>query len=436
MSAYRGLLQAKNAHLHTLLRRKHVVGVGVGYKNRRGQFSDELSLVVLVREKIPPAALPEEDLIPPEVGGVRTDVVKVGDLRAMNAHTQRYRPTPAGVSLGHYQVTAGTLGCLVYERTSGERLILSNNHVLANTNQALAGDPILQPAPADGGQVGRDTLAYLERFIPLRFTTEPATCTLAMAYAALGNRLARWLGASHRLQAYQLNPHAANRVDAALARPIRQDDLLEDVLELGSVSGATRAELGMAVLKSGRTSGLTQGTITVLEASLRIAYGEERAALFEGQIVTTPMSQGGDSGSLLVSAEGHHAVGLLFAGSSQATIFNPIQDVLEALQVDLLTPDQTPKNRQTLVERAQAVRRAYAPMLMAKPNVVGVGLGLRRRQGKRTDEVCLVVMVERKVPKGLLHPEEVIPSEIEGVPVDVRQVGRLIAQSKRSTNAR
>ncbi len=237
MSAYRGLLQAKNAHLHTLLRRKHVVGVGVGYKNRRGQFSDELSLVVLVREKIPPAALPEEDLIPPEVGGVRTDVVKVGDLRAMNAHTQRYRPTPAGVSLGHYQVTAGTLGCLVYERTSGERLILSNNHVLANTNQALAGDPILQPAPADGGQVGRDTLAYLERFIPLRFTTEPATCTLAMAYAALGNRLARWLGASHRLQAYQLNPHAANRVDAALARPIRQDDLLEDVLELGSVSG-------------------------------------------------------------------------------------------------------------------------------------------------------------------------------------------------------
>ena len=58
-------------------------------------------------------------------------------------------------------------------------------------------------------------------------------------------------------------------------------------------------------------------------------------AQFENQIVSTPMSQGGDSGSLLVDADSRRAVGLLFAGSSQATVFNPIQTVLDALGVTI-----------------------------------------------------------------------------------------------------
>lgn len=78
-------------------------------------------------------------------------------------------------------------------------------------------------------------------------------------------------------------------------------------------------------------------------------------------------------------------------------------------------------------QRAQAVKRAYASQLMAKANVVGVGVGYCQRQGQRTDQVGLVVMVNKKLPATQLAPEDVIPHEIEGVPVDVQEVGEIRA---------
>jgi hypothetical protein len=85
------------------------------------------------------------------------------------------------------------------------------------------------------------------------------------------------------------------------------------------------------VRKSGRTTELTTGQIHVLETTVNIQYGDQTAR-FEGQIVTGPMSEPGDSGSLLVASDALLAVGLLFAGSEQATIYNPIQDVLDELE--------------------------------------------------------------------------------------------------------
>jgi hypothetical protein len=96
------------------------------------------------------------------------------------------------------------------------------------------------------------------------------------------------------------------------------------------------ATLGQNVRKSGRTTDFTTGTVTLLNATVNVAYGATQTARFEGQIITTPMSQGGDSGSLIVDGTENKAVGLLFAGSAQATIFfNPIQEVLDALQINL-----------------------------------------------------------------------------------------------------
>jgi hypothetical protein len=69
-----------------------------------------------------------------------------------------------------------------------------------------------------------------------------------------------------------------------------------------------------------------------MEATVDVSYGE-RTARFEGQMVSGPMSEPGDSGSLLVAADSLLAVGLLFAGSQQATIFNPIEAVLSGLDV-------------------------------------------------------------------------------------------------------
>ena len=75
--------QAKLVHKAAILSRPNVVGLGVGYKLRRGAATDELSVVVLVRQKVPLAGLTDEAVIPQELEGVRTDVVEVGDLRAL-----------------------------------------------------------------------------------------------------------------------------------------------------------------------------------------------------------------------------------------------------------------------------------------------------------------------------------------------------------------
>ena len=120
------------------------------------------------------------------------------------------------------------------------------------------------------------------------------------------------------------------------------------------------------------------------------------------------------------------AVGLLFAGSDQATIHNPIQPVLDSLNVSISRPSaHSLANRQASIDKAQAIRQSYQEMLMSKENVVGVGVGLRHQGGKRTDEVGLVVFVRQKVPKALLKTEDVIPDQIEGIPVDVKEVGEL-----------
>jgi hypothetical protein len=328
------LRRAKDMHKEELLAKENVVGVGLAEKRIDGTPTGTVTVVALVRKKIPRAGLDPKEMVPSHVDGIPTDVLEVGDLKAQQARTDRWRPAPGGVSVGHYRITAGTLGCLVRDRVSGARLILSNNHVLANGNDASIEDPILQPGTADGGREESDTIAFLERFVPIDYSLEPATCGLARGLADVANFLARLAGSKHRLQAIRADPAAVNRVDAALARPIEDSIVSDEIVDIGRVSGTLPASLGLAVRKSGRTTGLTTGEITVIEATVDVGY-DERMARFEGQLLTSPMSEPGDSGSLLVAADSLQAVGLLFAGSTQTTIYNPITDVLSALAVTL-----------------------------------------------------------------------------------------------------
>jgi hypothetical protein len=325
----------KDAHKEVILSKPNVVGIGVGYKIKGQQKTSDLSVVVLVRQKIPQAGLTAEMMVPQRVDTIPTDVIEVGEIKALQARTDRWRPAPGGVSIGHYQITAGTFGAVVRDRTTNERLILSNNHVLANSNNANPGDAILQPGAADGGQAAQDTIAHLVRFCPIQFSIDEGNCDIANTFANLGNALAQLLGSKHRLKAFQADPAATNLVDAAVARPINDADILNNILEIGEVSGKMEAVLGMPVRKSGRTTELTTGEITLLDATVNVSYGIGRIAQFDGQIVSGPMSQGGDSGSLLVAGDSLQAVGLLFAGSEQTTIYNPIQAVLDCLEVDL-----------------------------------------------------------------------------------------------------
>jgi hypothetical protein len=165
--------------------------------------------------------------------------------------------------------------------------------------------------------------------------TAPGICGLAQTYASIGNSIAELLGSKHRLDTFQSNPQATNLVDAAVARPINDSDVLDEILEIGVVQGSVEATLGMNVRKSGRTTELTTGQINLLNATIDVSYGSGRTARFENQLVSGPMSQGGDSGSLVVAGDELKAVGLLFAGSSQSTIFSPIQAVLDCLGVTI-----------------------------------------------------------------------------------------------------
>ena len=160
------------------LAKKNVVGVGIGYKTVRGKQTDSPAVVALVRTKEALPNLRSEDRIPQFAKGLRhTDVMEVGDIKALS-YTNKERPAPGGVSIGHYKITAGTLGSLVRDKNTGQVLILSNNHVLANSNDATLGDPILQPGPIDGGKLGRDEIGTLKDYIPIDFNLSGGSCPI------------------------------------------------------------------------------------------------------------------------------------------------------------------------------------------------------------------------------------------------------------------
>lgn len=311
-----------------LLGRANVVAAGIGYKVTAGRTTDRISIACSVVEKKPLAQLAEGDRVPEEVDGFPTDVVETGVIRALQSRTGRHRPAPGGVSIGHPAITAGTLGCLV--RKDGDRLILSNNHVLANSNDASVGDAIYQPGPYDGGG-GDDVIATLEDFVPIQFPGGVSECGIGQGIAGAANLAARLLGSGTRLEAVRIQQED-NLVDAAVARPVSDDVVVDEILEVGTIAGVVEGRLGMAVEKSGRTTGHTRGQITQVDVTVNVSYGTNRVALFTDQLMAGPMSQGGDSGSVVLDAE-RNLLGLLFAGSDSTTIFNRIQNVFTLLDV-------------------------------------------------------------------------------------------------------
>jgi len=239
------IAEAKEGSKEALLEMPNVVGVGVGYQLKQGEPTGDYAIVVMVSRKLPLPALAPEAVLPHSMQGVNIDVIEVGEIRALQARTDKWRPAPGGVSIGHYKITAGTFGTIVRDRETNERLILSNNHVLANSNDASPGDDILQPGPIDGGSVSNDRIATLERFCPIEFTTEPGACDITNTYVSVGNAIADLLGSKHRVDSHQANPQATNMVDAAVAKPLNDDDVLDEILEVGTVQGTLEASLGM-----------------------------------------------------------------------------------------------------------------------------------------------------------------------------------------------
>jgi hypothetical protein len=301
----------------SLLGKDNVVGVGLGYKIKDGQQTEKPSVMVLVSQKLPADLLSSGDAVPRTVGNQPTDVLEVGHLFAGGSEAtmaapapqevdaltlaERVRPVRPGYSVGHFAITAGTIGAGCYDLASAPGIppryyILSNNHVLANSNNANIGDPVLQPGRFDGGTLPADAIGRLARFVPIKFD---GSC---------------------------------NNVDAAIAEvPFHLID--RDVYWNGYPSSIGKAAtVGMLLKKTGRTTNFTTGRVTAIGATVNVNYGGGLVARFCNQIIASNMSAGGDSGSLVMDTE-NNPIGLLFAGSGVATILNPIALVQLALQV-------------------------------------------------------------------------------------------------------
>jgi Peptidase family S64 len=293
-----GAIVAQERHTNSLLQNTDVVGTAIGV-DARGQGV----IKIYVRR----AGVRG---VPATLDGIRVVVEVTGDLIAFAPpasidRTARFaRPVPIGVSTGHPQVSAGTIGCRV---TDGANVYaLSNNHVYAIENRASIGDNALQPGPSDGGVNPDDAIGTLHDFQPIDFS-----------------------------------PSASNQIDAAIS--------LASTATLGNATppdgfGMPRsqtlpASVGLRVMKYGRTTGLTKGRIDAINAIIYVNY-DSGVAQFVNQIVIKPgtFSAGGDSGSLVVAQSGTNArkpVGLVFAGSGVISIANPIGPVLERFGVTI-----------------------------------------------------------------------------------------------------
>lgn len=323
-------------HKVKLLGMDNVIGVGIGPKLVReaATGSPKHSIVILVRQKVPLDELHVSQVVPKEIDGVETDVIEVGDIRLLG-RTERSTPVQPGMSIGHYKITAGTFGALVRDKTTGEPLILSNNHVIANgtngqDNRGQVGDPVLHPGPHDGGKID-DVIGRVARFAPVhRMMTSP-TCLRAAAAEKCMNAMCRMMAPAYVFKVLR-QTEKDNLIDAAVAKPVNLRSLRPEILDVGAISGMVKAEVGMPVIKSGRTTGVTKGVIRALDVTVQVDMGDGEQAVFQDQILATPMSQGGDSGAIVLN-EQRQAVGLLFAGSDKTTIFNKIQHVMNQLAI-------------------------------------------------------------------------------------------------------
>lgn len=303
-----------------------VNGVSSGTKVRNGVNTGEPCIVVYVPKKKPLSELKPNEIIPTHIDGKIVDIQEA-TFKALSimpppvrprvvwtpggSRIAKYRPALGGISVGHPAITAGTIGTGAYWQS--KRVLLSNNHVLADCNLAEIGDAIYQPGAYDGGGSG-DTLATLSDFI--RVIPEGTNET--------------------------------NEVDAAIAEPVVQSDLSMEIADLtDAVLTSKPAEVGMRITKSGRTTSVTENVVAAVDLAGRIDYGDFIAA-FVNQILVNNTEEdgaflaGGDSGSACmevpVIGDPTAIVGLCFAGSMFLSIVCPIAPIISGFGLTFTVP--------------------------------------------------------------------------------------------------
>lgn len=286
-----------------------IQGMGLGERYTQGKQQKDLALRVYVEKKKPLSKVKNkvpENLTIPGLGVFHTDVIEIGKVQ-QESMTQKVRPAMPGSGLAHIKVSVGTFGCLVLKKQDPKSLyILSNSHVLADAGTARLGDKIIQPGRYDGGKAPTDIIAKLSDFKPFVFGKNGYPNFIDAAIAKVP--------ASKVVMAIRIIGRAPTGVSKFLRR-------------------------GMNVHKVGRTTDYTVGKITDINYRLYLKYkkpgGKSGFVGLKDQVLCTRYTAAGDSGAVVMNTRGK-LIGLHFAGSQSASIFNRIEHVFRQLDLELL----------------------------------------------------------------------------------------------------
>ncbi|EGO89309.1 serine protease [Clostridium botulinum C] len=283
------------------LNKSNVVGIGLGYKIKNGFNTFQKCLSVFVTNKLPLCNIPSNDMVPSYYYGIPTDVINTGAFHLQKL-TKRVRPVPGGYNIGPALIKeGGTLGCVV---TDGKYYyLLTCNHTITLEESVPLNYSITQPSGVYGGKDPEDVIANLSKYIPLKYSTS--------------------------------TQQGVNYVDCAIAKISNPSEVSPEIAFLSSIRGIAKPSLGLYVQKVGEASELTNGTITSIGTT--ILFNEPQGkSIFLNQITTNKMGDFGDSGAILFNRN-VRAVGLLMSGNETRSTFNPIETVLKALDVKLIT---------------------------------------------------------------------------------------------------
>jgi|SRR6185436_14830409 len=283
----------------------NIVAVGISEKTTVGAKTGALSLCFYVEKKIPKSKIRAGKLVPPVIASgdgaaVLTDIKPIGRIRP--EVQKKLRPVQSGFSVGHKDITAGTVGAIVAK--GGKRFILSNSHVLANAGLGKLKDTVFYPGPTDGGSAASHLVGTLAKFVK-----------------------------------FKIGGDFVNRVDAALCQ-IDKERLEELEFAIHGLKGAPKtiaAKRGMKIVKLGRTTGKTEGEILDVNFRVVVDYDGVGPVGFFDQGFCTRYSKPGDSGSLVLDKSSGKILGLHFAGANGGSVFNPIADVIAALKFQFAT---------------------------------------------------------------------------------------------------
>jgi hypothetical protein len=340
---FKSIQKVMHAHKSDLLIRNKVRRMGIGYKIKDGKITDEVGILVFVRWKPSIQMLLDQKIepVPKEIEGYKTDVINVPlgftpqIIRSLTTTVLpddlRHRPFEGGCAIINAtgEPGTGTLGLIVKKSsdTSDKLFLITNNHVGANEDvegltppAARKGNPITQPGAHGGGQDPQDTIAMLDSWNRLK----PSA------------------------------PGSVNFYDFSMAKITAEATAFAkayQVMEIGSVKGVKKTNLGDAVMKRGRTTRKTIGKVVAVAVETTVDYRGFPCG-FEDQIVvvgvpeTIPFSLPGDSGSVIVSARkdpsshAHPVQALLFAGGTtdeglDITVGSPIMRIAEDFNLDI-----------------------------------------------------------------------------------------------------